>query len=397
MGSTNVDALIFGGTTLTLTSTKTSGENPRWRSQVRAHRSAGTNRVITVYRQRGGYGSAINRWYRTINGALVEQWSEEHGQVLWATAAPTIPGTSTVADNHARMRFYKEAKSAQTGFRGLTSLGELRETLRMIRRPGKALRDGLDDYLKNVKKRSRRAKKSSLNKIVAETWLEHAFGWQPLISEITDACVTLNRRRYRYSGNYTRIVGYGEDRTDTFGPSLDARTDQFMRIYTRYMHVTNVSVKYYGEVRSVCENPIEADMTLFGANWRELVPTAWELMPWSFLADYFTNIGDILDSWSVRKSDISWAGKSVKQSQVRTLSEVYNSKSYVESVTPVTAWIENSINTSPLRLSVDKITRSNHTPELPSLQLEIPGLGTKWINMSALLLARNRTRRQLFS
>jgi hypothetical protein len=29
--------------------------------------------------------------------------------------------------------------------------------------------------------------------------------------------------------------------------------------------------------------------------------------------------------------------------------------------------------------------------------LEMPGLGTKWINMSALLAARNRTRRQLFN
>lgn len=395
-GSTVVDQMTPSLAQLELTCTKTGVENPRWMSQVRNHTSATTGRTITDYRITGGFGSIVARWKRLFNGQLVNQWSEEHGQVLFASSLPTVPNSSTAADNEARRKFYKEAKDAQTGFRGLTFTGELRETLRMLRRPGQGLRRGLDDYLRRVKERTRRAKRSSFGRIVGETWLEHAFGWAPLLADIKAAGETLNRRRHRYEGSYTRVSGNGVSETATFDADLNARTDLVMRIYTRRLFRNRVSVLYYGEVRSVCPNPVLADMTLFGANFRELVPTAWELLPWSFLVDYFTNIGDILDAWSVRKSDISWCARSVKRLGERTLSECFVSKAYIESITPVHSWIEASVTTSPFRSVAQTLERSAATPALPSIQLEIPGFGTKWINLSALLLARNRTRRQMF-
>jgi hypothetical protein len=61
----------------------------------------------------------------------------------------------------------------------------------------------------------------------------------------------------------------------------------------------------------------QAEMTtwdnwaLFGFTPSEFVPTAWELMPWSFLVDYFTNIGDILTSSVTDTSSVRWVNRSI--------------------------------------------------------------------------------------
>ena len=397
VGSTTYVMDRVNANPVTLISFKTSDENPRWKSKVRNHQNATTARTIEHRRQTGGFGSSVARWYRLVSSVPVEQWSEKYGDIFGAIASFDPPPASVAVDNDARGKFFKHAKSAQTAFRSLTAIGELAETLHMIRNPGRALRGGLDDYLKNVMKRSRRAKKSSLSRIVSETWLEHVFGWLPLISDIKSAGEGLNRRLNRFAGSYTRVAGSAYSLTNSFDPTLTQRNSDFTQLEFRKSYLNKVEVLYYGEVRSVCENPRQADMNLFGANWREIVPTAWELIPYSFLADYFTNIGDLLDAWSVRRSDITWVSKSERRTQVVTIPEYRLDRAYTQTVTNVYKWIESYVAPSHFRAVSRKIVRGAANSDLPSIALEIPGLGTKWINMSALLLARNRTRRQLFS
>lgn len=380
--------------TTQVTDSKTSSANPKWRDQVRKHESATTSRTILNHSISGGYGVAEVHWLRNEVGGITERYSEEHG-AIWYGGVPTLPSTSAVADNLALAKFWKRAKEAQTAFRGLTALGELRETLRMLRNPAQGLRRGLDDYLTNVQKRSRRANRSSFGRIVSETWLENVFGWQPLISDIKSAGEALNRRKNRNSGNYSKVSGKGEEETASFA-GISTRTDLFIRLHHRSLTKRKVSVRYYGQVKSVCENPIEADMNLFGTNWREIVPTAWELIPYSFLADYFGNIGQILDAWSVRKSDIAWLAKSVKRTAELTLSEAYIDKNHIPGVGGYISDISRSVSSSYFRSATTAIQRSPQAPNLPSLTLKIPGFDTKWINMTALLGARNRTRRQMF-
>lgn len=376
----------------------TSTAMPGWRRRISLHSSATTGRTIDRFKWYGGVGSAgVEFTHITSPKGKTNASDIWSGQFLYPTSWPSLPSDSSTADNEARMQFFKRAKNAQTAFSGLTFLGELRETLGMIRNPGRALRRGLDDYVKHVTKRARRAKKHSLNRIVSETWLEHVFGWQPLISDIKSAGDALNRRLNRFASSYTRISGKGRQESAAFDANLITLEDVWMQMVWRRLHRTYATVRYVAEIRSVCENPIRADMNLFGASWGDIIPTAWELIPYSFLVDYFTNIGDVLNAWSVRKGDIAWCNRTQRLRGTRVLTEKRLNKAYTESaVTNFYAWRSSWFDTSYYRTVREQIVRGANQPGYPSFRLEIPGMSTKWINMSALLASRNRTRRQLF-
>jgi hypothetical protein len=235
-----------------------------------------------------------------------------------------------------------------------------------------------------------------LKRIVAETWLEHVFGWSPLLSDIRSAGQALNDRLNRFTGNYARISGHGTEETflelPGFGRSVGGGLKFGYRITLRNI----TQVRWYGQIRSVCENPIEADMRLFGVSWGDIVPTAWELIPYSFLVDYFTNIGDILNAWSVRVQDINWCARTERRVSYYTYGNFYIDENAAKTYPGFYKMISSTANVGDCTAKRRYILRQPKTPEYPSIRLEMPGLGTKWINMSALVLARNRTRRQLF-
>lgn len=386
---------------LSLTDWREGTNVPNWRYRIRNHLNAASFLTGEKWRASGGFGQHyMSFWNGPLppgNGRFC--YANTTGFLVWLTK-PVISIDATRADNEARQKFYKQVKSAQTAFRSLTALGELRETLSMIRNPAKGLRRGLDDYLRSVTKRTRKVKKKSTKtRIVAETWLEHAFGWSPLISDIRSAGDALNRRLERYQGSYTRVSAQGKDETWTYGGLVTNQGETGTNRDWTFSTLQGVTVKCYGVVRSVCPSPVQADMTLFGANWREIVPTAWELVPWSFVVDYFTNIGDILDAWSVRKSDIAWSVTTTRKRVRRKTDTIVDSNSF-SGFNPYPGTPTQLVLTcSPAVIVGTSVRRDPYVgvPSNPSLEWEIPGFGSKWINLSALAVSVKRTRRQLFS
>jgi hypothetical protein len=48
---------------------------------------------------------------------------------------------------------------------------------------------------------------------------------------------------------------------------------------------------------------------LHPSNW---LPTAWELLPYSFVYDYFANIGDIINAATVQQSDMTFGNRLIR-------------------------------------------------------------------------------------
>lgn len=370
---------------------------PEFRRKIRQHENATGLLQGEKWYYHGGYGTVYGSSYKNF------VWGTGQGDIrlsghlvfLYKDWCP-IPSYSDLADQQARAKFYKKAKAKQTAFRGLTFLGELGETLHMLRNPGRSLRRGLDDYLGAVTKRARGAKRSSLGRIVGDTWLEYAFGWMPMINDIKDAGAALNQRLERYQGSYAKVTATGKEERYDFAGSVRNQGYSILGVDWDAYRRSKFTHKYYGEVESVCPNPLQADMTLFGTNWREIVPTAWELMPYSFLVDYFTNIGDLIDAWSVRSSSIRWVSQTRRADiTVTSCNHTVRWEPWkVGCVGPDTSML--SCSPAVLRgKAVDRVGLSQ--VPLPSLTWKMPGMSTKWLNLAALAPNLNRTRKLLFS
>jgi hypothetical protein len=228
------------------------------------------------------------------------------------------PSKSTsAADNLARARFYKKLYSQSTKFQGLTFVGELRETLHMLRRPASALYSKAHGYLDALSK-AKRASPKAWTKQISGLWLEQSFGWKPLINDVKDAvsayeALVIPKPKPAY------VTGSGKwefDRTSELDSFHRDGTVIAVHLLSRWRqsqcrlrekHI----VRYRGAVRAQVEAPHWSNWELFGFTPENLVPTAWELLPWSFLVDYFTNIGDILQASITSTRNLTYINKTI--------------------------------------------------------------------------------------
>jgi hypothetical protein len=57
-----------------------------------------------------------------------------------------------------------------------------------------------------------------------------------------------------------------------------------------------------------------------GFSWESFVPTVWELVPYSFILDYFTNIGDVLSAGLLVQSHLAWGCASFGTTKTKEIS-----------------------------------------------------------------------------
>lgn len=228
-----------------------------------------------------------------------------------------MPGDASAAEQQALMQLYKRIRKNHQSFSGLTFLGELREAISMIRRPAKSLSKGLSDYISALKRRSRGvpfSKSGNLTRkrILSDTWLEFSFGWRPLISDIQSGAEALARWKVGVDGKDERryrISAQGESSDASIGNEY-AIPEFFwsnIRIYRNTNAYGTSTVRYIARLSYETAVPVGSAKRLAqlsGFTLIEFIPTAWELLPWSFLVDYFTNVGDVLEAFATPTNNV---------------------------------------------------------------------------------------------
>jgi len=306
------------------------------------------------------------------------------------TSVPSEPAflSETKANNEALSSLVRRARSIQTQFMGGVFLGELSEALKMIRHPAAALRRGLDDYLGSVKERTRRLKNNPRRKVAADTWLEYSFGWSPLIRDIEDGRKAIKDLRKRQP-QLVRVEGSYVDQTSSSPIQVIDSSGATFWGWNAY-GVGSVIVKYYGAVYARMGRPSSDSLRAVGFSWNNFIPTAWELIPYSFLVDYFTNIGEILSAGSFSTSNFAWLNKTVIK-ETRT----YRISNYLRTAPPsspagkVVTFVHRPCKTVAVKRRVSRAPYSGSL--IPTLEFQIPGIGSlKWLNLAA-LGARHRS------
>jgi hypothetical protein len=148
-------------------------------------------------------------------------------------------------------------------------------------------------------------------------------------------------------------------------------------------------------MRVQVKDPKTMDPALLGFDLASWAPTAWELIPYSFLIDYFSNIGDIILGWSSLGTKFSWVNKTT----VRYYEKISMTQPHPQWQKAGTDWDSGAIEIlsyAPAKVVIQKRSVSRNKYEgllIPDLDFEIPGLGSlKWLNIAALIAARKGDR-----
>ena len=219
-------------------------------------------------------------------------------------------------ENLALSDFYKKLRQTHTQFEGYIFAGELGETLGMLRKPFLGVRSLAKDFLDTLRKRKRANPKKWLNDL-GSAWLEQSFGWNPLLNDISDAVKAYRRltkpvHTYRVSAGAKKRYDVTKLNDSKYHPGFVAQynTGNFYHTVASGFYETH-TCRFRGAIRARVKSPPWQNDDLFGFQPQNFIPAAWELLPWSFLADYFTNIGDILNASIVSTDDVAWVNKTL--------------------------------------------------------------------------------------
>lgn len=387
-----------------LANSVTYGDNlPNWRQLVASGLNATTSLsgLHYVYQHKPGYWALYTYYNPGVVPGLNQPPPGESARCdgLYSPSIGwtfTDPGTysETAALNLAKIRFSQKVTEVNTRFQGGVFLGELAETLHMIRKPAHALRKSVNTYFATLKKRERglrrvlgrRPLKASKRKLLAETWLEWAYGWRPLLSDARQAAEALASLNDSRAPHKRVTARYEQLSAPEVGTLLESIGSAIWK--QSYHREERVLVIIRGSVRVEPSSRQLFSSTLWGFDPVQWVPTAWELIPYSFLVDYFTNVGDVLACWAASRSAIEWTNyTTVKENKY-----VLDGGQFVQP-TPNAGTNQFVQGRVPggfyLRRKVDRYTTLGSL--IPSFSFEIPGLGTKWINLAALLGTRRKT------
>jgi len=374
----------------TYTRTRTGTKVDDWRGKISRCEnatSALTGTVITLVSSTPMIASARYR----INpfGSYFDQQCSGHVIGKYTDPNPAWLDFSSRANAQASSKFLKEVRDAESKFSGLIFLGELRETLRMLRRPAEGLQELIREYLNKLSSRKgrkgRRLSTNELTRAASQLWLEYAFGWLPLINDIQDAKEAYDAL-FRKERQY-HITGGGKDfirrKGNLYSDSvLEPPASGWSIVWEDYIDQTEI-VRYRGVVRAFAVTTAQDRTKLFGFTPGDFIPTAWELLPWSFLIDYFANIGDILEAAVTDTSKVVWVSKSTIQQM-----DIYRG-GYVRHPGDTVGYgnvLSYSSSKGNVRIRKRTISRTpNAGFVMPELVFRLPHSDGKLLNIVALL------------
>lgn len=372
--------------------TRTGTAVPNFRTKIAKGESATSNMTVDLsyvgFIPPGLFVQYANSLCPTNRGcAPVNQHAGMAGvpelMALWPPdPAPTDLEIS--ADTIAAIAIRKKIKALTQSYEGLTFLGELRESLKMIRSPAQTLRQKVSLFIDEARNHRR---KPSFSKVLADLWLEHSFGWNPLIGDITaaaSAAVDIT------SPSIRRVVGVGKAERAKEDPAYSTGV-LGLPIVTSYNNTMRweVGVLYRAGVRTTCnasQGSLQRIVDHGGFDLSQVVPTAWELVPWSFLIDYFVSIGDTLSAWFTSTSNVAWSQRTVRTERTRDLHS------------GVISSIDGMVTTRRYQsgrfiYKRTRYVRTSSTIPIPGLVFKMPPLDSaKWLNIGALALASRESR-----
>lgn len=272
----------------------------------------------------------------------------------------------------ARSRAWSKISEIQRGsFNGYVFLGEFAQTARMLTNP-------LKESIKLTRDLLKVRGKASI-KDFGDLWLQYRFGILPFISDMSEISKLLSeqteervRERFRFYGKASKSI---TEKYESSSPGFIATAHG----YTDKIYDAETIIRFGMQTNLIDSTSTLQSRALSTLDLTKVLPAAWELVPWSFLIDYFVNIGDIVATVSESSSVLSYN----VESNIKTVTKRTTVKDWVS------AWPEGFeiISQTPKTVTVKRreVHRKGGTLEIPPLTFTLPGSDVRLKNIAALL------------
>jgi hypothetical protein len=380
----------------TETTTKSGVSVPSYREKLRSGLNATSPYSVIATRRRATHGYAIGVMSQSFSGQFKTVSRKIQGRFAPYTLADT-GGSSFVTNaiNEGTLAFLKRVRKKQTLFQGGIFLGEFKQALHGIMNPAGAIKDLMTRNLFAYDKLRRRRYKSKkhFRSVIRSTWLEWAFHWAPLISDAEDAAKALAEQIGKFRREIEPVhhkldftTGLGSvSVNDAYIPSSSIICHRLVTtgtIQVQSSHAGGVRCAAYGGANS------GFDSRLWGLHPRDFVPTIWELIPFSWAIDYFSNIGEVLTCWSYGTSGLVWYSRTDKVTRSCTTTASLNEEQNVKTYVSNPRWLSGHGSPSSSTHSRFTLNRGSvvYSPTV-SWNIEFPGW-RKAINLASVLTLR---------
>jgi len=251
---------------------------------VREHKS-----LLPPYDVEARYTYAPDRWLTDHGGSGIH-----HGLCQHVFTSVDVNQLVTLAGTQA------QANVADPMFHGLTFVAELGETITFLLSPLRAYHRWLKRQLRKEKRkrrktlRGRRGNPKSTSKkekivtladLISSNWLSYRYGAMPIVYDVQDAIAAITR--LAELTNRTTARGYSTN----YGTNEQTITKEAYYASTEKLTQTKRTV----EVRAGILYEHDSRDT-FGVHMSQIPKTAWEVVPFSFVADWFVNVDDFISA-----------------------------------------------------------------------------------------------------
>jgi len=197
-------------------------------------------------------------------------------------------------------------------FEGAVFLAELRETIQFLRNPISSWQK----FLKTARKKHAKSgqKNKELFYFIADNWLTYRYAVRPIVSDCQNAIKAIEEVVSGHRPKRQTARGYAADY------STDSYTNDIVKSNgstVRYTHETKRDIN----VRAGVLYEYSRSPDTFGVRLQDVPSAAWEVVPWSFVVDWFVNIGSYISAITPRmgvKELGSWTVTTERANTIRT-------------------------------------------------------------------------------
>lgn len=285
-----------------------------------------------------------------FNGSLAAMVVKQTPGMAWNTMPPLTP------PNQAQMLQAALAKARMSGWDVGTFAAEFSKTASLVRNAGSTFEKRSRTIYQAVKSRSR-YRRMDLLRAFSEQWLEYRYGWRTLLYDMQDAHGALSELNGKVCDRKraTEVEIAEKHLPPTSTNSSSFLTDSGSQGGDGGYNILTQDSQVLRARAGVGLEGIIAD-TPFMVN---PAVTAWELVPYSFVLDWFFNVGDAVGAWApFLRGKVAYGFFSIETVNTRVMT-----------VTPISsryATLTGDISPSSM---VSTVTSKSRHPATPSFNL----------------------------